>query len=83
MPVIDHSVHEKVRIGSDYRYGCHNLPKPEYGQTVSSTFSGEEWPYVFSTECRFDMSLSDPACGGCQWQGSGENYDAMIRREGK
>lgn len=83
MPVVEHEVSEKVKIGSDYRYGCHNKPLPEFGQVVRSTFSGEEWPYVFSTECRFDMSLSDPACTGCEHRGSGERYDTMIRSEGK
>lgn len=83
MPVIDHAVHESTRIGDDYRYGCWNKPRPVEGQVVRSEFSGEEWPYVFSTECMSDMSLSDPACAGCKWRGSGKENDERVRKEGK
>ena len=83
MPVEDHAVHERVKIGADYRYGCHNMHRPTVGDTVSSTYSGAKWPYVFSTECRFGLSLTDPACTGCEWRGSGEAYDAMVRSKGK
>ena len=26
MPVVDHPVHERTKIGADFRYGCHNHP---------------------------------------------------------
>lgn len=91
MPVIEHETHESTKIGSEWRYGCHNKPRPEENEMVISEYAskfspfhfGISWPYKFSTECRFDMSLSDPACTGCQWRGSGEDYDKMIRSNGK
>jgi hypothetical protein len=30
--------------------------------------------------CKYDMSLTDPACAPCWRRGSGENYDAKVRR---
>lgn len=42
-----------------------------------------EVKHAMSTECRFDMSLKDPKCEGCEWRGSGEKYDEMVRRNGK
>lgn len=89
MPVIEHSVHEKVIQKEGFRYGCHNRPRPEKGQRVIGMRQSlcdktwcEIWPYVFSTDCRFDMSLTDPACEGCEWRGSGERYDEEIRKRG-
>lgn len=79
MPVEDHPTHERTRIGSDFRYGCHNKPRPVACQKVVSKISPSLWSYVFSTECRYDMSLTDAACEGCQWRGSGERYDQMVR----
>ncbi len=81
MPVIDHETHESTRIGSDYRYGCWNKPRPVTGVSVYSF--PHEYPFRHSTECRFDMSLSDPACTGCEWRGSGEAYDQSVRKDGK
>lgn len=81
MPVIDHATHESTRIGSDYRYGCWNKPRPVTGQSVYSL--PKAYPYRFSEECRYDMSLTDNACSGCEWRGSGEAYDQSVRKEGK
>jgi len=83
MPVVDTPVHEKVREKEGAVYGCWNMHRPTVGDTVSSSYSGEKWPYVFSEECRFDMSLKDPKCEGCEWRGSGEKYDEMVRSKGK
>lgn len=82
MPGLDHDIHPSVRIGKDWRYGCWNRKRPNEDQIVRSLFSGAFWSYIFSTECRFDMSLTDPACEGCEHRGSGEKYDEMIRRKG-
>lgn len=81
MPVIAHDIHESTRIGAEYRYGCWNKPRPVEGQMVHS--AQNKYPFRHSTECRFDMSLSDPACTGCEWRGSGESYDQSVRKEGK
>lgn len=83
MPVEDHAVHEKVKQKEGFRYGCWNLPRPIAGFPVNSLFARSIWPYVFSTECRFDMSLKDSACEGCKHRGSGEKYAEEIRRNGK
>ena len=89
-PVPSHPVHEKVKQKEGFRYGCWNLSRPIERQEVISKFinaihgwSGCVRPYRFSTECRFDMSLNDPACEGCKHRGSGEKYAEEIRRNGK
>lgn len=89
MPVEDHAVHEMVIQKEDFRYGCWNKPRPKARGWVFSNFLHTllrriwRWRYVFSTNCRFDMSLTDPACEGCEWRGSGERYAEEIRRNGK
>jgi len=81
MPVVDTPVHEKVKQKEGFRYGCHNKERPVKGSPVVS--GPGSWPYVFSTTCRFDMSLKDSACEGCEHRGSGEKYAEEIRRNGK
>lgn len=66
MPVDDHAVHPMTKIGADYRYGCHNKPRPVVGDRVVSYFSGEFWKYAFSTECKYDYSTEDAKCSGCR-----------------
>lgn len=83
MPVLDHDVHPSTKVGNEYRWGCWNLPRPVLGQKVKSQFSGEEWEYVFSTECRNDISLTDPFCRGCKWAGTGEIYAKKIQEQGR
>ena len=39
--------------------------------------------HAMSTDCRFDMSLKDKGCEGCEHRGSGEKYAEEIRRNGK
>lgn len=80
-PVEDHPVHEKVRVSAGRQYGCNGKPRPDTERAV--TDGGASWPYVFSTECRYDLSLTDTACEGCQWRGSGEEYDRRTRAAGK
>ena len=81
MPVEDHAVHEKVREKEGAKYGCWNKPRPTFGQWMIG--GGYGYEYRFSTECRYDMSLTDSKCDGCEWRGSGEAYDAMVRSKGK
>lgn len=84
MAVLEHEVHEKVKIDSSFRYGCHNR-KPFQDSYVAAPWGNSRQivKFVMSRECRFDMSLRDPACEGCKHRGSGEAYDAMIRAQGK
>ena len=91
MAVIDHPVHEKVKISEDSRYGCHNrkdFMEAYYAPNRAAGTDGYKptwWlervrvPFTMSRECRFDMSLRDPRCEGCKHRGSGEAYDARIR----
>lgn len=81
MPVEDHPIHERVRHGADSKYGCWNLPRPVYGQLVAPRI-GRPWPYTFSTECRYDKSLTDAWCDGCEHRGSGEIYAERVARSG-
>jgi radical SAM protein with 4Fe4S-binding SPASM domain len=83
MPVLDHETHESVIEKEGAKYGCWNMHRPTVGDIVESTYSGEKWSYVFSEECRYDMSLTDTKCDGCEWRGSGEMYDLEIRSKGK
>lgn len=94
MAVIDHAVHEKVRIHEDKPYGCHSKDRLMNGYSAPDRRAGTNgytptfWiervkiPHVMSKECRFDMSLTDPRCTGCKHRGSGERYNEMVRSQG-
>ena len=94
MPVLEHETHEKVKQKEGFRYGCWNLPRPTDGTSYLAPdrlptgygnweLGNRRVVNVMSRECRYDMSLTDPACEGCDWQGSGEKYAEEIRRNGK
>lgn len=83
MPVVEHDIHPSTQHGEDFRYGCHNKPRPKELHLIAGGQYGELYPYRFSTTCRFDMSFTDPGCRGCWWQGLGEKYAEEIRRNGK
>ena len=97
-PVEEHAVHEKVRQKEGARYGCHNKPRrrDDYfvktGHDATKThFDGDVTtrqrrsliPDFGSLECRYDMSLTDDKCEGCEHRGSGEAYDKKILEVGK
>ena len=91
MPVIEHEVHEKVRISENKPYGCHNHDRDFTNYSAPNRFTGTTgyepiyWlgrksiPHVMSRECRYDTSLKDPRCDDCKHRGSGEAYDAKVR----
>lgn len=98
MPVLEHETHAKVIQKEGFRYGCHDKPRqtdetvylaPD-GWAVDYIGSGDwlgemgfvEVKHVMSRDCRFDMSLTDPACEECRWQGMGEKYAEEIRKRG-
>lgn len=95
MAVIDHAVHDKVKIAEDKPYGCHNGDRDCKGYYAPQRFSGSDGykpmfryeavrvPHRMSKECRYDMSLTDPRCNGCKHRGSGEQYNEMVRSQGK
>lgn len=93
-PVIDHKVHDKVRIDAAKPYGCKDrefleaYPAPDRragtnGYMPTFWFERVRIPHVMSRECRYDMSLTDARCGGCKHRGSGEVYANKIRKAGK
>ena len=91
MPVVDTPVHERVKEKEGAVYGCWNKPRPNEnsrylaidGYDINGCVMFAVIYHNMSTECRFDMSLKDPKCNGCEWRGSGEAYDEMVRRNGK
>jgi hypothetical protein len=95
MPVVDHPVHPRTVGGA--LYGCHNRapfkasyiapdriydaqpgPLPNSYRSVQTAI-----PHAMSTDCRYDMSLTDKKCADCIHRGSGEEYDKMIRSNGR
>ena len=97
MPVLTHEIHPSTVMPANYRHGCFNREVKD-GYAAQNGYAEIRvidddtayaqvklcWvPHRLSTECRFDHSLTDPACAGCKWQGSGEAYSATIRGEGK
>lgn len=94
MPVEDHAVSEIVRIKDSKPYGCNNKPRDFSGYHAPNRFAGTTgnepiwWigrmriPHVMSRECRYDMSLKDARCGGCNHAGGGERYAAMVTAAG-
>ena len=92
MPVIDHAIHPSTQRGAGHRYACHNrdgfaigymAPNRVYDQSGHFEVTQKFIFHEMSTECRFDMSLSDPYCADCRHQGSGERYAASIRSQAK
>ena len=90
MPGIDHDVHELVRQGAEARYGCYNRVERKnkyWARNVARNLVPpmDVWVLVTdysSKECRYDLSLKDMKCEGCAHRGTGEAYDAEIRRRG-
>jgi hypothetical protein len=94
VPVLDHETHQTT-IGSE-RYDACRTKKRTTGYWVQDGWehsgmdglsgSHPNWVWIddsSSTECRYDMSLTDPKCEGCHRRGEGEEYDQQIRSQGK
>lgn len=80
-PVDDHPVHEKTKIGSDFRYGCYNRkPFADGYYAKDRIYRGNGTFYevltyikhVNTTECQYDRYATDPACAGCTHGGAYE-----------
>lgn len=82
-PVEDHPVHPSTVTGPGHRYGCHDR-KP-FRSTVwgAEAYFSSMWPFTMSTDCMYDKSMTDPACAGCKWAGTGEANDRKVRSNGK
>lgn len=92
-PVIDHEVHPLTRQDDSARYGCHGKSrirpplKVQAGyESIGTANKGGKWVHRViqiedhgSLECRYDRSLGDPKCNGCQHRGSGEAYSESVQ----
>lgn len=75
MPVLDHDVHEKVKVGSDFKYGCNNNKPRGKGYWVQEREYKTDGTYVLrdhfikhqnTTACRsFALWDIDSACRNC------------------
>lgn len=90
MPVEEHPVHERT-MDTGRPYICRNRPAfadgywaPDRTRAPDGRFvTSITWiPHCMSTECRYDMSLTDAKCTGCRERGIGEARSERIRREG-
>ena len=74
-PVLEHEVHEKVKIAHDEPYGCNSRPEfskgywarqREYRSDGSYVMWDHFIPHRMSTDCRsFYLWDTDPRCGNC------------------
>ena len=95
MPVEDHEVHDKVKEAAGTKYGCFNRKPYAEGYRAPNRYQTSDGyqavykleakfiPHVMSRECRYDMSLTDVKCDGCNHRGSGEAYAEKVRANGK
>ncbi len=80
MPVLDHPVHPSTMTGPEHRYGCWNREAFKSEYVHQSCIAYTTVKDRMSRECRYDLSLTDPACTDCKHRGDGEAYDASVRR---
>lgn len=80
-PVDDHPVHEKTKIGSDFRYGCFNRKPFSAGYYAKDrVYRGNGTfyevlvyiPHTMTTDCQFDMYEAHSACATCPHGGAYE-----------
>ena len=75
MAVLDHEVHEKVKIGADFKYGCNNdkprgkgywVQEREYRSNGTYIMMSKFIPFRMSVPCRnFYLWDTDNACRSC------------------
>lgn len=92
MPVEDHETHDSTRRGAGHKYGCNGKPRRRDGLKVKGGWQTNGWanetgvqrfkivPDFGSLECRYDNSLADTHCDGCEHRGRGEAYAKTIRQ---
>lgn len=90
MPVEEHEVHEKVKVGSDLRYGCNTVrrknPRQEVYYAPDRVYRPNGTYYLIlkpitdemSKSCRsFYLWANDPACADCKEPRDTEYADKM------
>ena len=88
-PVEEHEVHEKVKIGADFKYGCWSrnefndgyfAPDRRYRPDGSFAIYQSKIPHVMSSKCRnFYLWNTDSACGGCLTPKDTEYAERMLK----
>lgn len=89
MPVETHEVHPST-VGGDRYTACREkvrkphyyAPTRRYRKDGTFVIEQEKVEDKSSHPCRYDMSMTDPKCEGCERSGQGEQYDRMIRSRG-
>lgn len=78
MPVDNHPVHPKTKIGEDFRYGCHDRAPYETGYFAPDRVYKPDGtfhiilrriPHAMSKLCKYDLWYSDYGCLECRWAG--------------
>ncbi len=93
MPVIDHPVHARTVRRAGDKNGCHGKIRPDeksgYWAPDRKYYPDgrfevvNKWvPFVLSTDCMYDKSMSDPQCEGCPHRGTGEKYWLEVTLKG-
>lgn len=89
MPVLNTPVHDKTKQAENHRYGCFNKRLERKTVVVPMGYAVHTGTVIFieiedfgSKECRYDKSLSDASCLGCEHRGSGEKYAAFVLSNG-
>ena len=93
MAVLESQPNELNTCSSATPYGCKDrkmlpgyyMPVRQYHRDGSGNFDivTKFILHRMSTECRYDKSTTDPRCGACKHRHTAEQYDKMIRKEGK
>lgn len=87
MPVIPHPTHPDTVQNPEAKYLCNGKPRVRHLLRVKTGYDihgnlGMQFIKDFgSLECRYDRSLQDVKCAGCQHAGSGEAYAAHVKEQ--
>lgn len=77
MPVDDHPVHQKTKVGPNFRYGCNNRIKGVVGYYAEDRQYRPDGTFIkvhrfienkMSTDCKYDLYHNDSACTDCRWR---------------
>jgi len=90
MAVLESTPNALNTLTSTTPYGCKNremrdgyfAPARRYFPDGSFEMTSKYIHHSMSKECRYDRSLTDVRCAGCEHRGSGEAYNAMVRTKG-
>ena len=86
MLVLDHPTHQATSHKSDKPYGCtdkafasgYYLYQRRYYQNGEYVMQPTFIEHKLSTQCRYDGSMADKRCAGCNHRGNGEDYVKQV-----